>query len=150
MGNFSNIISNINNSGTARDPDTAIFGGGLHSSNATGGIGYDTGAGGSVTQLTSRTTGVTLNAICGTITTDDEVLLAEENADFTVTNSAVAIGDVVAVCIQSGGDSGSTVVEVVTVAAGSFVISVANHGAAAPYETAAILINFAILKSVSA
>src|SRR3990167_2095148 len=76
---------------------------GLTSSGSTGaGIGYATGAGGDVTQITSRTTGVTLSKLTGTITTDTSSLAAEASADFIVTNTTVAIGDVVVVSIQSG------------------------------------------------
>ncbi|MCK8312724.1 hypothetical protein, partial [Erwinia amylovora] len=37
-----------------------VFDAAVRSTGATGGIGYSTGAGGAVTQITSRTTGVTL------------------------------------------------------------------------------------------
>jgi hypothetical protein len=46
----------------------SAFGGGFFSTSPTIGIGYATGAGGTVTQLTSRTTGVTLNKVAGQIT----------------------------------------------------------------------------------
>ncbi len=125
---------------------------GLNSSGATGaGIGYVTGAGGAVTQLTSRATGVTLNKLTGTITTNNASLAAEAAATFTVTNTAVAIGDTVVVSQQSGSNGGNTEVFVSTVAAGSFNITVANNNpAAGTAETGAILINFAVIKAVSA
>ena len=74
----------------------------------TGSMGYatakggDTATGGAVTQATNRTTSVTLNKICGTITTSSASLAAEAAAAFVVTNSKVAIGDVVLVSQQSG------------------------------------------------
>lgn len=115
------------------------------------GIGYSTGAGGSVTQGVGRTTGVTLNTITGSITTDTASLAAEASANFTVTNSAVAVTDTVVVSIRSGSDGGNTAVTVNTVAAGSFVIKVANNNAAAgTAETGAIIINFAVIKAVTA
>ena len=122
---------------------------------ATGGgfttVGYATGVGGAVTQITSRTTGVTLNTICGTITTHTASLAAEATAKFTVTNSTVAIGDVVVVCQQSGSNGGGTLVAVTTVAAGSFQIAVHNGNVAAgTAETGAIIINFAVIKAVAA
>ena len=116
-----------------------------------GAIGYATGCGGAVTQQTNRTTGVTVNTISGTITTNAASLAAEAAAAFTVTNSQVAIGDVVVVSQQSGANGGATDVYVSTVAAGSFAITVMNNNAAAgTAETGAILINFAIIKAVSA
>ena len=117
----------------------------------TGGIGYQTGEGGAVTQITSRTTGVTLSKLAGTITTHTASLAAEGTADFTVTNTLVAIGDVVVVSVQSGSNGGGTIVSVSTVAAGSFAIRVHNGNVAAgTAETGAIIINFAVIKAVSA
>ena len=127
---------------------------GLLSTSASTGIGYATGAGAAVTQLTNRSTGVTINAICGAITTINTSLAAGASAVFTVTNSAVAIGDVVNVSIRSGsanaaGVAGTTFVNVVAVAAGSFNIAVDNRSSTTA-ETGAIVINFAVVKAVSA
>ena len=113
--------------------------------------GYGTGSGGAVTQQTNRTTGVTLNTPTGTITTNNASLAAEAAAEFTVTNSTVAIGDVIILSQQSGSNGGNTDVLVSAVANGSFNIKVANNNAAAgTAETGAILINFAVIKAVSA
>lgn len=125
--------------------------GGIAVANPSGTLGFATGAGGAVTQGTDRTTGVTLNKPCGTITTHTASLAAEAAAEFTVTNSMVAIGDVPVVAIQSGTNGGNTHAFVSTVAAGSFKIKVANNNAAAgTAETGAILINFIVHKAVSA
>jgi len=114
-------------------------------------FGYGTGAGSTVTQATDRTTGVTINTLSGQITTNNASLAAEASANFTVTNSKVALNDVVIVSIQSGTNGGNTAVSVVTVANGSFVIKVSNNNAAAgTAETGAIIINFAVIKAVAA
>lgn len=124
---------------------------GLITSSGTAGIGYATGAGGTVTQTTNRSTGVTLSKICGSIQTDTTSLAAEAAAEFTVTNTLVAIGDVVVVSQRSGSNGGNTNVFVSTVAAGSFAITVANNNAAGgAAETGAIIINFAVIKAVTA
>lgn len=113
-------------------------------------IGYTKG-GGTVTQATNRTTGVTLNKLTGTITTNSTSLAAEGTAAFVVTNSFVEIGDTVVVSIQSGSNGGGTIVFVQAVANGSFTIAVQNNNVAAgTAETGAILINFAVIKAVSA
>lgn len=113
-------------------------------------IGYGTGAGSTVTQTTNRSTGVTINALSGTITTDTTSLAAEGSADFVVTNSKVEIGDVVVLSIQSGENSGGTLLSVQDVTNGSFTIRVHNGNVAAgTAETGAILINFAVIKAVS-
>lgn len=144
------MMSEIQQQGlnTAKTLNTS---GGLLSSSTSAGNGYSTGAGGAVTQATNRTTGVTLNRVCGTITTNNASLAAEAAAAFTVTNSSVAIGDVIAVSQQSGSNGGNTDIIVTTVAAGSFQLTVANNNASGgTAETGAILINFAVIKSVSA
>lgn len=113
------------------------------------GVGYATGAGGAVTQITNRSTGVTSSTLAGQITTDTTSLAAGAAATFTVTNTTVAIGDVVAVSIQSGVTTVQTNVRVTTVAAGSFAITVENNHASTA-ETGAIIINYAVVKSVAA
>lgn len=123
-------------------------GGGLFSKSPTAGVGYMTGAGGAVTQITSRATGVTLNKICGKITTDSTSLAAGTHADFVVTNSAVAVTDVIVASVIPGG-TGSPRVSVVSVAAGSFTLRVTNDHASTA-DTSADIINFAVLKSVVA
>lgn len=114
-------------------------------------LGYGTGAGSSVTQITNRATGVTINALSGKITTDSTSLAAEASAVFVVTNSKVEIGDVVVVSMRSGSVALNTDVIVSAVAAGSFSITVVNGNVAAgTAETGAIIINFAVIKAVSA
>lgn len=118
-------------------------------------FGYGSSAGvatgGAVTQATNRTTGVTLNKLSGQITTNNASLAAEATAVFVVTNSFVAINDVVLVSQQSGSNGGGTVAEVVAVAAGSFSIAIQNNNVAAgTAETGAIILNFIVIKAVAA
>ena len=111
------------------------------------------GVGGKVTQATNRSTGVTINALSGQITTDTTSLATGASAEFTVTNSAVALDDVILLSIQSGssnvaGVAGVTLVSVITVAAGSFIISV-NNASTTTADTGAIIINFLVMKADS-
>ena len=111
-------------------------------------IGYVKG-GSSVTQATNRATGVTINALSGTITTDTTSLAAEASAVFVVTNSLVEIGDVIVLSVRSGQVALNTQLSVTAVANGSFSITVVNNNAAAgTAETGAIIINFAVIKAV--
>ena len=125
---------------------------GIFSSSATDGIGYSTGAGAPpVIQPTDRTQPVTANGMSGMITTSSASLAAEASAVFTVNNSSVAIGDVVVLAQRSGKVALNTQVEVTAVAAGSFNITVINNNVAAgTAETGAIVINFVVIKAVSA
>ncbi len=123
--------------------------GAVTSSDPTAGVGYATGAGAAVTQITSRATGVTITGLCGTITTDTTSLAALAIAVFTVTNTSVAIGDVIILNKRSGATNTKTDLRVSAVAAGSFNIAVHNIDASTA-ETGAIIINFAVIKAVSA
>lgn len=111
-------------------------------------LGYVTGAGGTVTQLTSKSTGVTLNQPCGQIVTHDESLAANTAATFTVTNSFVAATDVVICHRASGGTASQYDVRVDAVAAGSFNVTVLNGSGGALAE--ALTLNFAVIKAVAA
>ena len=108
-------------------------------------ITYLTGAGAAVTQLTNRTTGVTINKNAGKITTNNASLAAEAAAAFVVTNDKVSLGDIILISQQSGAVGVLTTVEVVAVANGSFTLSVMNGNVAAgTAETGAIIINFIV------
>jgi hypothetical protein len=110
----------------------------------TGGIGYSTGSGGTQTQLTSRTTGVTLNKTTGAITMFSAAGSATA-ATFTVTNSTVAATDTVVLSVKSS--TNVYLMFVTAVAAGSFNITFQTTGGVA---TDAPVINFAVIKAVTA
>ena len=116
----------------------------ITSAGATAGIGYASGAGGAVTQGTSRTTGVTLNKVAGAITLVSAAGSATP-ASFTVTNSAVAATDVVVVNQKSGTDLYN--IAVTAVGAGSFRITSYTTGGTTTEQP---VFNFAVLKAVAA
>ena len=129
--------------------------------------------GGTVTQATNKTTGVTLNTESGQITMNNAQLNAGVEVTFTVTNdkiaatdcvvvnhgtggtagsylvgvSEIAATDVVVVNHGSAGTAGSYLVGVSAIAAGSFGITVTNVSAGSLSE--AIVINFVALKGAS-
>lgn len=108
-------------------------------------LGYATGAGGVVTQGTSRTTGVTLNKLSGAITLFSKTTTASLVDSFTVTNSTVAVGDVIVLSVRG---TGIYICTVTGVAAGSFRISVFTPAAISTAE--APIINYAVIKAVAA
>jgi len=110
---------------------------------ASGSIGYATGAGGAVTQGTSRTTGVTLDKITGAITLFSAAGSATP-ASFTVTNSTVAATDVVIPSQKSGTDK--YVLLITAVAAGSFQITFYTTGGTTTEQP---VFNFAVIKAVA-
>ena len=103
--------------------------------------------GGTVTQATNKSTGVTLNTESGQITMNDAALAAAAEVSFTVTNSEIAETDVVVVNHGSAGTAGAYLVGVSAIAAGSFGITVTNVSAGSLGE--AIVINFVALKGAS-
>jgi len=113
-------------------------------SSGTGGVGYATGAGGTVTQATSRTTGVTLNKTSGAITLFS-VAGSTTPATFTVTNSTVAATDTIILNQKSG--TNLYILLVTAVAAGSFNVTVYTTGGT---TAEAPVINFNVIKGVTA
>ena len=103
--------------------------------------------GGTVTQATSKATGVTINAASGQITMNNAALADAAEVTFTVTNSEVAATDVIVLNHGSGGTAGAYWLCVSTVAAGSFKISVGNLSGGSLSE--AIVLNFVLLKGAS-
>lgn len=81
---------------------------------------------GTVTQATSKSTGVTLNKISGQVTMNNAALASAAKVSFTVTNSKVAATDVISVNVLSGGTASAYCASVTAVAAGSFVVTVEN------------------------
>ena len=116
---------------------------------ATTELGYATGAGGAVTQITSKSTGVTLNKLSGQITTHNESMAGASIKSFVVTNSLVAVGDVPVVCLASGGTLGEYAVAVDAVAAGSFTVRIYHDGPGGALAEVLVL-NFVVIKGVSA
>ena len=123
---------------------TSLTATGVIASTGTAGVGYATGAGGAVTQGTSRTTGVTLNKTSGAITLFSAAGSATA-ATFTVTNSTVAATDVIILNQKSGTDLYDLMVT--AVAAGSFNITFRTTGGT---TTETPVFNFAVIKGVAA
>lgn len=117
-------------------------------SNSTSGIGYSTGAGGTVTQLTDKSTGVTLDRITGEITLEPTAAIASGGiVNFVLTNSTIAVGDHVLVSHVAGGTLGEY-----------NIVGVAGNGAATIYVKNVsggllaedIVLKFTVIKSVTA
>jgi len=110
---------------------------------ATEEIGYAPAGQGTVTQLTSKSTGVTLNKSMGRITMNASSLGAGTSVLFTLTNNKISANDVVVVSVSGGGTAGAYWPFVSSQAAGSAVIGLYNNTAGPLLE--AVIINFAII-----
>jgi hypothetical protein len=111
-----------------------------------GEIGFATGAGGTVTQTTDKSTGVTLNKPVGEIVMDDDELADDTVVTFTLTNDKIAATDIVIVHHADVGTPGEYQVQCTAVAAGSCDISVRNISGGSLSE--AIVLHFAVIKGV--
>ena len=105
------------------------------------GLGYGTGAGGTVTQATSKSTAVTLNKPCGRITTHTESLGAGASVLFTVNNTVV--GETDCILFSTVGTTNYRV-EQAFAGANQFGIRLTNLSGGALSD--AVVINFAIIK----
>lgn len=112
-----------------------------------GAIGYGTGAGGAVTQITSKATGVTLNKPCGQITMNNAALAASASVEFQVSNTFCTTSDTVILNVSTNSFTGYRI-ELVNAGTGLFNVRVTNVTAGSLSQ--AVVVNFAIIKSVAA
>jgi hypothetical protein len=111
-------------------------------------IGYDTGAGGSVTQgAGAKTNAVTLNRPTGIIVTDNAALAADTAVTFNLSNSVIDSTDIVLVSHISGGTLGSYNFAVAP-ATGNANVTIRNITAGSLSE--ALSLRFIVIKSVNA
>jgi len=106
-------------------------------------IGYGTAAQGAVTQLTDKSTGVTLNKSSGRITLNNAALASNTAASFTLTNNLISTNDVIITNVSGGGTAGAYTTYVSSMTAGSAVITLRNLSAGSLSE--AVVINYAII-----
>jgi hypothetical protein len=112
----------------------------------TGTIGYRTGAGGTVTQLTSKATAVTLSKACGAITLNAAALAAAAIVSFTQTNTVAAAGDVIVANHTATGTFGAYGINARS-GAGSITWSIRNNTAGSLSE--AIVLSFCVIKGAT-
>jgi hypothetical protein len=108
-----------------------------------GELGYTAEASGTVTQLTSKSTGVTLNKSAGQITMNNAELANATNVTFTLTNSVISAKDVVILSVSSGATAGAYNCWVSGKSTGSCTITLRNLSGGALSE--AVVINFAVI-----
>lgn len=107
-----------------------------------GGLGYGSGSGGTVTQATSKSTGVTLNKPCGKITMNNAALAAGAEVSFILSSTSITAGDIVLI---QGSAAGNYQYKAGLSTAGGVTIFVKNLTAGSLSD--ALTINFAVFKS---
>lgn len=140
------IGANGQNAGFRFAAGTTTTVGNLHLIGSSQTLGYSTGAGGTVNQLTNKSTGVTLNRPTGQIVMQNTLLATNTTVSFTLTNSVISATDIIVLQHTSVGTNGNYNLNAFP-AAGSAVISVRNVTAGGLSD--AIVISFAVIESVT-
>ena len=112
----------------------------------TTGLGFYTGAGGTITQATSKATAFTLSKMCGQITTAADALGAATIVSSTWTNTLIAATDVVIINHKSGGTLGAYTINVACLS-GTATLTIRNNTAGSLSE--ALVLNFVVIKGVT-
>jgi hypothetical protein len=112
---------------------------------SSGELGYTADGQGTVTQLTDKSTAVTLNKAAGQITMAAAALAGNTAVSFTMNNSFISTNDVLIVNIGAGAvaDPAAYTVYVSNLAAGAVLITVRNLSATSRSE--ALVLNFALI-----
>jgi len=110
-------------------------------------IGYTAAAQGTVTQLTDKTTAVTLNKSMGRITMNNAALAGNTAVSFTMNNSAISGNDTIVVNISGGATTGAYTTYVTSMTAGSAILTLRNLTGTSYSE--AVILNFSIIHGAS-
>lgn len=113
---------------------------------SSGDISYALAAQGTVTQLTDKSTGVTLSKSAGQIVMNAAALAAATNVTFTLTNTLLSVRDIIILNVAAGATAGAYNCWISSTSAGSCTITVRNISAGSLSE--AITINFAIIHCI--
>jgi hypothetical protein len=106
-------------------------------------IGYSTGAQGTVTQATDKSTAVTLNKSSGQITMNGAALASVTNVTFTLNNNLLSAKDVLILNVSGTATAGAYNCWVSSMTAGSATITLRNISGGSLSE--AVVINYAII-----
>ena len=110
-------------------------------------IGYTVSAQGTVTQLTDKTTAVTLNKSAGRITLNNAALAGNTAVSFTLNNSLLSANDTIIVNISGGATTGAYTTYVTSMTAGSAILTLRNLTGTSYSE--AVILNYAIIHGAS-
>ena len=144
VGSVARILSaNVTSTVTTFPANVAIGGSGGLSLTDGGTMGYNTGAGGTVTQSGNKSSGVTLNKPSGEITMASSSLAAGTAVSFVLTNNTIGAHDLMVLNIVGGATAGAYNINA-NCTTGSSTITVTNRTAGSLSE--AIVLRYAVIK----
>lgn len=109
-------------------------------------LGYTTAGQGTVTQLTSKSTAVTLDKPAGQITMNNAALAGNTAVSFTFNNSFISTNDILLLAIAGNATTGAYTAYVTNLATGAAGIALRNLSAGSLSE--AVVLNFALIHCV--
>lgn len=145
LGTSNNYASGITNTALTIDPSGNVLA-------RSAGLGYGAGAGGTVTQLTSKATTITLNKPSGQITTSNSALAGGATAIFLFTNTFISPADtlILNLIVPSDARYNSNVYEVrADIAENGSNAYIRIKNISATSQSDALLLNFAVIKGAT-
>jgi hypothetical protein len=111
-------------------------------------LGYTADAQGTVTQLTSKATAVTLNKSAGRITLNNAALAGNTAVSFTLNNTFISNNDILILNVSGGSVADATTYTTYTssLTTGAAIITLRNLTASSQSE--AVIINYALIHCV--
>ena len=149
-GNAGTVNNGVYRSGNQTIGGNKSFTGSVLVISSTGGaLGYGAGAGGMVTQATSKSTTVTLNRPCGQITMNNAALGANTAVTFMLGNTLITPTDTVLITVDavSIATRASYRCDICDVGSGNCAVRITNITAGSLSE--AVRLNFAIIKGAT-
>jgi hypothetical protein len=110
-------------------------------------FGYAASAQGAVTQLTDKSTAVTLNKSAGRITMASVALAGNTAVSFTLNNNSISANDTIVVCISGGATAGAYTTYISSLATGAALVTLRNLTSGSLSE--AVILNYSIIHGAS-
>jgi hypothetical protein len=108
-------------------------------------LGYTAAAQGTVTQATSKSTGVTLNKSAGQITMNNAALAGNTAVSFVLTNSLISANDIVILSISGGAVADPTAYTAYVSSMGTGTTTITLRNLTATSQSEAVVLNFALI-----
>ncbi len=108
-------------------------------------LGYTADAQGAVTQLTDKSTAVTLNKSAGRITMNAAALLGNAAVTFNLNNSLISANDILVLNVSAGSVADPVTYTTYTSSLGAGVAAITLRNLTATSRSEAVVINYALI-----
>lgn len=108
-------------------------------------LGYTAAAQGTVTQATSKSTGVTLNKSAGRITMNNAALAGNTAVSFALTNSLISANDIIILNISGGAVADPTAYTAYVSGMSTGTVTITLRNLTATSQSEAVILNYALI-----